>query len=42
MSPEAIYVITYQSKRPTMTDGEKKAWADTLARASYQDVVIRE
>jgi len=42
MSPEAIYVITYQSKKPTMTDAEKQAWADTLARASYQDVVIQE
>lgn len=40
MSPEAIYVITYQSKKPTMTDAEKKTWADILARASYQDAVL--
>ena len=42
VSPEALYVITYQSKKASMSAEEKRAWADTLARASYQDVVLEE
>jgi hypothetical protein len=42
MSDLAIYQVTYRSKKPKLSDAEKKSWADVLARAHYEDVVGEE
>jgi hypothetical protein len=42
MSTFAIYLVTYQSKKPTFSAEEGKQWADILARATYGDQVVEK
>jgi len=42
MSDFAIYLVTYETKQPTLSDADVTKWADVLGRAGFGDRVLDE